>query len=113
MVGRFHFIRHIAWYWLDNLTEEKFVPIFLTAIFPKLDMDDIQGYGLPSQKELQDAFSQILVKEKKNKEIVQTIQAILKIIRELKFAMSAARILIFQRTTRQNTISTASRTAVL
>lgn len=69
--------------WLDNLTDEKYVPLFLTAIFPKHDLDDIQGYGLPSQKELQEAFSQILVKEKKNQDIVQTIRAILKIIRGL------------------------------
>ena len=69
--------------WLDKLSEENHVSVFLTAIFPKQDMDDIHGYGLPSQKELHEVFSQILVKEKKNREIVQTIRAILKILRNL------------------------------
>ncbi|MHA1602764.1 MAG: YkgJ family cysteine cluster protein, partial [Promethearchaeota archaeon] len=64
--------------WLKELDNKKYIPLFLSALIPVKDMDDIEGVGLPSQKELMEVYDDVLKENTANKDIVNTLKKIKK-----------------------------------
>ncbi len=71
--------------WLQNWDNQKFSPLFLTALLPVEDLDDVKGVGLPSQKRLAETYNKIIQQKpgKRNLEIRLTLQKILTAIKTL------------------------------
>ncbi len=67
--------------WLKDIDTERIIPLLISALLPVQDMDNITGLGLPSQKNLSEQY-QVIINQKKNKEIVNTLQGILKQLKQ-------------------------------
>ena len=63
--------------WLQELPEESNIPLFFSALFPVEDLDDITGYGLPSQNEISMRYKEMIQKNRKDPIIVKTLTAII------------------------------------
>ncbi|MHA1612205.1 MAG: YkgJ family cysteine cluster protein [Promethearchaeota archaeon] len=69
--------------WLQELTEERNIPLFFSALFPVADLDDITGYGLPSQEEISTRYQEMIKKNRKDPMIVKTLTGILKNLKRI------------------------------
>lgn len=69
--------------WLQKIDELKWVPLFLSALFPVEDLDDITGYGLPSQKEITSNYRIMMKENKKDPTIPRTLNAILQNLKQI------------------------------
>ncbi len=78
------FEKHAVWVysydmvkWLQELPDEPNIPLFFSALFPVEDLDDITGYGLPSQNEISTRYQEMMKKHHKDQTIVKTLRSIL------------------------------------
>lgn len=71
--------------WLQEWENEKNIPLFLSALVPVQDLDDVIGVGLPSQRQIVESYMGILktIKGKKNDVIKTTLQTILEILKKI------------------------------
>ena len=69
--------------WIQEFEEEKYIPLFMSALIPVQDVDDVIGVGLPSQKQIHNIYHKI-IQEKKGKEniiIRRTLTTILHLLK--------------------------------